>query len=175
MLGRPVVALIGVQADNDSLGMPGAKLVLKVERYPKALCDHLSNGVGGYGRIAPVVSPVGPRGGDRPRQRPVVVCLCFRLQLREEPGDAVGVLRLSRPRLNAVAHVTPAAPVVGGEGGAPDAPCGGELGAVPVRDVAYALGGQRVANVAAFAVTLNEVPSIGEAVHHLADPALGDA
>ena len=61
------------------------------------------------------------------------------------------------------------------EGCAPYALRGGKLGAVPVGDVANALGGQRVADVAAFAVTLNEVPSIDEAAHHLAYPSLGDA
>ena len=68
MLGRPVVALIGVQAGKDSPGMPGAQLVLEVERYPKAICGHLSNGVGSDGGIAPVVGPIGPGGGDRPQQ-----------------------------------------------------------------------------------------------------------
>ena len=42
-------------------------------------------------------------------------------------------------------------------------------------DVTYALGGQRVAGLAAFAMTLNETPSINEGMHHLADPTLGDA
>ena len=42
-------------------------------------------------------------------------------------------------------------------------------------DVAYALGRQRVANVAAFAVTLDKAPCIDEAAHHLADATLGDA
>ena len=58
MLVGPVVALIGVQAGNDSLGMPGAKLVLEVERYPKALGGQLPHGVGCDGRLSPVVGPV---------------------------------------------------------------------------------------------------------------------
>ena len=53
-----VVALIGVQAGNDSLGMPGAELVLEVERYPKAISDHFPHGVRCDGGIAPVVGPV---------------------------------------------------------------------------------------------------------------------
>ena len=41
--------------------------------------------------------------------------------------------------------------------------------------VANALGGQRVAGVSAFASSLDQAPRIDEAVHHLADPALGNA
>ena len=44
------------------------------------------------------------------------------------------MLRLPRPRLGAVSHVTPAALSVGGEGGAPDALRRRELGAVTVGD-----------------------------------------
>ena len=65
--------------------------------------------------------------------------------------------------------------LVDGEGGAPDALRGGKLGAVPVCDVANALGGQGVARVSAFAPALDQAPCIREAVHHLADPPLGDA
>ena len=64
---------------------------------------------------------------------------------------------------------------VGGEGCAPDALRGGELGAVPVGDVANALGGQRVAGVAPFSSSLDKAPGVHEALHHLADPALRDA
>ena len=110
--------------------------------------------------------------GDRPQQLAVGVCPGLSLKLREKPGDAVGVLRLSSPRLDAVPHVSPAALAVCGEGGAPDAPCGGELGAVPVSDVAYALGGQGVANVAALSSALDKAPGVHEAAHHLADPSL---
>ena len=74
------------------------------------------------------------------------------LKLRHEPRDAVGVLLLPRPRLNAMSHVTPAALFVGGKLRAPDAQGGRELGPVPVGGVAYALDGQRVAGVSAFAV-----------------------
>ena len=72
-------------------------------------------------------------------------------------------------------HVSSPALFVGGEGRAPDAPRGGKLGAVPVRNVANTLGGQGVANVASFAVTLDEAPGFHEVVHHLADSSLGDA
>ena len=72
-------------------------------------------------------------------------------------------------------HVTPAAPVVGGEGCAPDAPRRGELGAIPVGAVANALGGQRVANGAPFSSLFDKAPGVHEAAHHLADPSLGDA
>ena len=41
--------------------------------------------------------------------------------------------------------------------------------------VANTLGGQGVANVASFAVTLDEAPGFHEVVHHLAHPSLGDA
>ena len=67
-----------------------------------------------------------------------------------------------RPRLDAVAHVTSAPRAVGGECGAPDALRGGELGAVPVRDVANALGGQRVAGVSALSSTLDKAPGVHE-------------
>ena len=82
------------------------------------------------------------------------------LQLRQEPRDAVCVPRLPRPRLDAVAHVPSAALFVGGEGGAPYALRGGELCAVPVCDVAYALGGQRVANVSPFPPALDQAPCV---------------
>ena len=42
-------------------------------------------------------------------------------------------------------------------------------------DVANALGGQRAANVAAFAVTLDQAPGVDEVVHHLADAPFRDA
>ena len=45
MLGRPVVALIGVQTGYDFPGMTGAKLVLEVERHMKAPRNHLPHGV----------------------------------------------------------------------------------------------------------------------------------
>ena len=112
-------------------GVTGAKLVLEVERYPNALSSHLSNGVGGDGGISPVVGPVGPRGCDRPLEFTVRVSTGLRLQLREEPRDAICVLSLPRPRLDTVARVSPAALFVCGEGGAPDAPRGGQLGPVP--------------------------------------------
>ena len=76
-------------------------------------------------------------------------------------------------------HVSPDAPppamLVGGEGRAPDALGGGQLGAVTVGGVAYALGGQGVAGVAPFPVLLNQALRTHEAAHHLADPPLGDA
>ena len=65
--------------------------------------------------------------------------------------------------------------MVGREGGAPNATRGRELGAVPVGDVADALGRQRVAGVSAFSVTFDQASGIDEAVHRLADAALGDA
>ena len=73
------------------------------------------------------------------------------------------------------AHVPPPALAVGGEGRAPDASRGRELGAVPVGDVANALGGQRETGVNALPSTLDQAPRVHEAVYHLADPALGDA
>ena len=85
------------------------------------------------------------------------------------------MLRLPRPRVDAVAHVTSPALAVGREGGAPDALRGRELGTVPVGHVAYALGGQRVAGVSPVASTLDKAPGVYEAVHHLADPPLRDA
>ena len=104
-LVRPVVALIGVQAGDDSPGVTGTKLVLNVERYLKALSGHLPHGVGGDGGIAPVVGSVGPGGGDGPQQLAVGVGPGLGLQLREERRDAVGVLRLPSPRVDAVAGV----------------------------------------------------------------------
>ena len=71
--------------------------------------------------------------------------------------------------------MTPAALFVGGEGGAPDALRGRELGAVPVRDVANALGGQGVAGVSPVSSLFDQAPGIDEAAHHLADTSLGDA
>ena len=68
--------------------------------------------------------------GTRPMEFTVRIGTGLRFQLREEPGDPVGVLRLPRPRLDAVPHVASAALFVGREGGAPDALRGGELGAV---------------------------------------------
>ena len=115
--------------------MTGAKLVLEVERYPKALDGHLPNCVRCDGRIPPVVGSVGPGGGDGPRQLAVGVRTGFGLKLRQEPRDAVGVPRLPRPRLDAVSRVASPALFVGGEGGAPYALRGGKLGAVPVGDV----------------------------------------
>ena len=73
------------------------------------------------------------------------------------------------------AHVPSAALFVGGEGCAPDALRGRQPGAVPVGDVAYTLGGQRVANGSAFSSSLDKVPGVHEALHHLADPTLRDA
>ena len=67
-LGGPVIARVGFQAGQDSPGVTGAKLVLEVERDLKALGGHLPHGVRGDGRLSPVVGPVGPGGGDRPRQ-----------------------------------------------------------------------------------------------------------
>ena len=102
---EPVVALIGVQAGDDSPGVTGTKLVLKVERYLKALSGHLPHGVGGDGGIAPVVGSVGPGGGDGPQQLAVGVGPGLGLQLREKRSDAVGVLRLPSPCVDAVAGV----------------------------------------------------------------------
>ena len=160
MLGCPVVVLVWTQAGYDSPGVTGSQLVLEVERYLKALGSHLPHGVGGDGRIPPVVGPVGPGGGDGPLQFAVGVGPGLRFQLREEPRDAVGVLRLPRPRLDAMPHVTPAALCVGGEGRAPYAPRGWKLGPVPVGDIANALGGQGVANLATFAASLDEAPGV---------------
>ena len=112
-----------------------------------------------------MVGPIGSGGGDRPQQVAVGVCPCLGLQLREEPRDAVSVLRLPSPRLDSVAHVPSPALAVGGECRAPDAPRRGELSAVPVGDVANALGGQRVAGVSSFPSALNEAPGIDEAAH----------
>ena len=89
-----------------------------------------------------------------------------------EEGDAVGVLRLPSPRLDAVAQVSPAALFVSAEGRAPDALRGWKLGAVPVGDVANALGGQRLVNVAPFSSLFDKAPGVHEAAHHLADPSL---
>ena len=97
------------------------------------------------------------------------------LQLREKPCDAIGVPRLASPRVDAVSHVTPPALLVGGEGGAPYALRRGQLGAVPVGDVAYALGGQGVAGVTPLALALDQAPCIDKATQHLADPALRHA
>ena len=96
-------------------------------------------------------------------------------KLREEPCDAVGVLCLPRPCLDAVPHVTPTALFVGGELRAPDAPRRRQLGPVPVGHVANALVGQGVAGVSAFASTLDEAPGVHQAAHHLADSSLGDS
>ena len=62
------------------------------------------------------------------------------------------------PRLDAVPDVPPAAMLVDGEGRAPYALRRGKLGAVPVGDVANALGGQGVAGVAASAPALDKAP-----------------
>ena len=118
------------------------------------------HGVGGDGRVSPVEGPVRPGGGDGPQKLAVGVFPDLGLQLREEPRDAVGVLRLPRPRLDAVSNVTPAALAVGGEGGAPYPLCRGKLGAVSVRDVANALVGQGVAGVSTFAPALHGTPRI---------------
>ena len=134
--------------------MAGAKLVLEVERHVRAPCNHLPHGVGSNGGIAPVVGPVGPGGGDGPHQLAVGVVPSLGLQLREEPRDAVCVFRLPSPCVDAVAHVSFAALAVGCERRAPYALRGRKFGAVPVGDVAYTLGGQRVARVAPFSVTL---------------------
>ena len=174
-LGGPVIARVGFQAGQDSPGVTGAKLVLEVERDLKALGGHLPHGVRGDGRLSPVVGPVGPGGGDRPRQLAVGVVPSLRFQLREEPRDAVGVLCLPRPRVDAVTHVTSPALSVGREGRTPDAPRGRELGAVPVGDVAYALGGQRVAGVSPLSSSLDKAPGIDQGAHHLAYAPLGDA
>ena len=71
--------------------------------------------------------------------------------------------------------MTPPALTVCREGCAPDAARGRELGAVPVGNVAYTLGRQGVAGLASASVTLDQAPSINEAVHRLADATLGDA
>ena len=71
--------------------------------------------------------------------------------------------------------MTPASLFVGAEGCAPDALRGWKLGAVPVGDVAYALGGKGVTGVSPFAPTLDQAPGIDEVAHHLADPSLGNA
>ena len=84
------------------------------------------------------------------------------------------MLRLPSPRVDAVAHVSCTALAVGCEGHAPDALRRGELGAVPVGDVANALGRQGVAGVSAFSSPLDDASGIDEAVHHLADPSLRD-
>ena len=175
MFRRPVVVLVWTQPGNDAPGMTGSQLVFEVERHLEAPGHQVPHGVGGDGRVAPVVGPVGPGGGDGPPEFAVGVGPGLSLKLREEPGDAVGVLRLSRPRLDAVADVPPAALFVGGEGTAPDAPCGRKLGPVPMGDVANALVGQSVAGVAPLPSTLDESPSVHEASHHLADASLGDA
>ena len=98
MLGRPVVALVGTQAGKDSPGVAGSQLVLEVERYVEAAGEQMPNGVGSDGGIAPVVGPVSPGGGDGPLKLASGVVLGLGLKLREEPRDAVGVLRLPRPR-----------------------------------------------------------------------------
>ena len=67
------------------------------------------------------------------------------------------------------AHVSSPTLAICREGGAPDAPRGGDLGAVPVGNVTYALGRQGVARVAASSSTLDRAPGIDEVVHHLAD------
>ena len=121
----------------------------------KAPCNHLPHGVGCDGGIAPVVGPVGPGGGDGPLELAVWVCPGLGLQLREEPRDPIGVLRLPRPRVDAVAHVPSPALEVGGESGAPDAPCGRKLCAVSVSRVANALGGQRAARISSFPSALH--------------------
>ena len=155
--------------------MAGSQLVLEVERDVKAPGEQVPHGVGGDGGIAPVVGPVGPGGGDGPLEFARRVFPGLRFQLREEPRNAVRVLRLPRPRLDPVSQVTPAALFVGGEGGAPYALRGGKLGAVPVGDVANALGGQGVAGVSASSPALDQAPGVHEASHHLADSPLGDA
>ena len=71
--------------------------------------------------------------------------------------------------------MTPAALFVGGEGCAPDALRGRQLGAVPVGDVAYALGGQGVAGVSPLSPSLDEAPGVHEAAHHLADSSIRNA
>ena len=147
-LGGPVVTHVGAQAGQDSPGVTGTQLLLEVERYLEAPCGHLSHGVWGDGRLAPVESAVGLRGRYGPKQLAARRGSGLSLKLREEPGHAVGVLRLTRPCVDPVAHMPPATLVVGGDGCAPDALCRGELGAVPVGDVADALGGQRVAGLA---------------------------
>ena len=52
---------------------------------------------------------------------------------------------------------------------------GRQLGAVPVGDVADALGGQRVARVSTSSSSLDQAPGVHKAVHHMADPSLRDA
>ena len=174
-LGGPVVARISAQAGDDSPGVAGAKLVLKIERHVKAAGDQVTYGVGCDGGLSPVVGPVGPGGGDRPLEFARRSFPSLSLKRRQEPRDAVCVLRLPRPRVDAVADVPPAALAVGGEGCAPDASRGGELGAVPVGDVANALGGQREAGVASLSSSLDKAPGIDQGAHHLAYAPLGDA
>ncbi len=152
--GGPVVAHVGTQAGQDSFGVTGAQLVLDVEWYLKAFRDHLPHGVWGDGRLTPVVGPAGSRGGHRPQQLAVRVGPGLCLKLREEPGHAVGVLRLPRPRVDPVAHMPPAALMVCREGCAPDAPCRRELSTVPVGDVANAFSGQRVTSVSTLSSSL---------------------
>ena len=175
MLRGPVVALIGSQAGEDSPRVTGSQLVFEVEGHVEASGHQVPHCVGSDGRVAPVVGPVGPGRGDGPPELAVWVGLGLRLELREEPRDAVGVLRLPRPRLDAVSHVTPPALFVGGEGGTPDAPRGGKLCPIPVGDVANALVGQGVAPVATLSSLLDKPPCIDEASHHLADTPLRDA
>ena len=96
------------------------------------------------------------------------------------PADFVRAYPVSRewlpsPSVDAVAHVSSPALTVCREGRAPDALRGRELGAIPVSDVANALGRQRVASVSTSSSTLDKAPGIDEAVHHLADAPLRDA
>ena len=91
--------------------MTGTQLMLKIERHVKAAGKQMPHGVGGDGRLPPVVGTVGPGGGDRPLEFARRILSGLRFKLRQEPGDAVGVLRLPGPRLDAVTHVSFSGPV----------------------------------------------------------------
>ena len=87
----------------ESSHVTGAELVLEVEGDMEAGGDHLANGVRCDGRLAPVEGAVGPGRWHRPQKLAARRGPGLSLKLREEPCDAVCVLRLSRPRVDAVA------------------------------------------------------------------------
>ena len=96
--------------------------------------------------------PCRPLRRQRPQQPARRIQPRCRLQLRQEPRHRVRMPRLARPRVAA------ATAVVGHEHRGPRITRGRKLGAVPVGDMADASVGERVADLAAPSVALDQVP-----------------
>ena len=156
--------------------MTGAKLVLEVERYLKAVGRSSPRRHRERWRTLPSCRP-----GRTWRWGPTTSARCRGLSLASASSFERNHVMPSACFV-CLAHVSMRWPtcrraslVVCSERCAPDTLRRRELGTVPVGDVAYALGGQCVAHVSAFSSSLDKSPGIDEAVHHLADPSLRDA